>query len=226
MSRCVCGAILGLLLAVTGSIASAEEASGKWVTLFDGKSLEGWNYHLVDPNVKMEDVWRVENGVLICKGEPLGYLATKESFQDFEVVVQWRWPGKPGNSGVFLRICSEPIGFMPKCFEAQLKHGNAGDLWAFRGTHMTGPADRLRKVENSKLLGSFVGSPKLKDAEKEPGQWNEYRITAVGDRITVKINGEVVNEATGCDLVAGPIGLQSEGGEVQFRNVKVARIGK
>ena len=115
---------------------------------------------------------------------------------------------------------------MPKCFEAQLKHGSAGDLWAFRGTHITGPADRLRKVENSKVLGSFVGTSKLKDAEREPGQWNEFRLTVKGDRITVKVNGELVNEATGCDVVPGPIGLQSEGGEIQFRNVKLTRLNK
>jgi hypothetical protein len=35
----------------------------------------------------------------------------------------------------------------------------------------------------------------------------------------VKINGQLVNEVTGVEVKAGPIGLQSEGGEVHFRNV-------
>lgn len=48
---------------------------------------------------------------------------------------EWRWaPGsEPGNSGVLLRIAGEPETFMPKCVEAQLKHGSAGDIWAFYG---------------------------------------------------------------------------------------------
>lgn len=227
ISRCAFGAILFGVLVVVGSIASAADGE-KGVSLFDGMSLAGWGCHLVDANVKMENVWRVEDGLLICKGEPFGYLVTKEAFQDFQLIVEWRWaPGKtPGNSGVLLRICGEPIGFMPKCFEAQLKHGSAGDIWAFRGTHFTGPVDRLRKIENHKVLGTFVGTPKLKDAERQPGQWNEYRITMKGDRLTLAVNGEQVNEATGCDVVAGPIGLQSEGGEIHFRAVKLTKITK
>lgn len=227
MLRCVRTEFLAILLTSLGALASAADCCND-VLLFNGKSLDGWACHLVDPSVKMADVWRVEDGVLICKGEPLGYLVTKDSFEDFELIVEWRWtPGKqPGNNGVLLRICGEPIGFMPKCFEAQLKHGSAGDIWAFRGTRITGPAERVRTVENHKVLGTFFGTPALKNAEKEAGQWNEYRITFRGDRLTVAVNGEQVNEATGCDQVAGPIGLQSEGGEIQFRTVRLTRLAK
>jgi len=220
MKRYVGGLVLAVVLAAG---VSARAAEGQGVALFDGKSLEGWSFHLVDPKVKMADVWSVQDGVLVCKGEPLGYLVTKQSFKNFELTLQWRWtPGmKPGNSGVLLRISGAPIGFMPPCYEAQLKNGSAGDIWAFRGPHIGGPAERIRKVENHKELGTFPGTPKLKDLEKKPGEWNEYRITFVGGQLTVAVNGEVVNEATGCDVVAGPIGLQSEGGQIEFRNIRI-----
>jgi hypothetical protein len=213
-----------LTLTMTCSLVAADQG----VALFNGKNLDGWAYHLVDPNVRMADVWRVENGVLICKGSPLGYLVTKESFKSFKLIVEWRWaPGKePGNSGVLLRISSDPIGFMPRCAEAQLKHGSAGDVWGFRGFPVTGAAERLRKIENHKELGTFVGVGKLKDAEKQPGQWNQYVIMMVGDKLTLEVNGEPINAATGCDVVAGPIGLQSEGGEIQFRTVKLTPIAE
>ena len=216
-----------LFAAVAAAPSPAAEPTPA-VDLFNGKNLEGWVGHLVDANVKTEDVWQVKDGVLVCRGAPLGYLASKESFQDFELKLEWRWaPGQPaGNSGVLLRIAGKPIGFMPKCVEAQLKHGSAGDIWAFRGFALTGPADRLRKVDKHKELGDFVGTAKLKDAEKQPGEWNVYSIRLVGDKLTLQVNGEAVNEATGCEALAGPIGLQSEGGEIHFRNITLTRVAK
>ena len=210
-----------VVLSIVGAAQAEDQKAAK--ALFNGKNLDGWSYHLVDPNVKMEDVWRVEDGVLICKGAPLGYLVTKEAFKDFCLVVEWRWPAgkEAGNSGVLLRISGEPIGFMPRCVEAQLKHGSAGDIWAFRGFSLTGPADRPRKIENHKELGTFVGVGKSKNAEKEQGEWNQYVIKLVGDTMTVEVNGERLSEASGLDVAAGPIGLQSEGGEIHFRKVEL-----
>lgn len=226
MLRVACCAVLVATLAMACSTVAAQQCCNQGVTLFNGQNLEGWDCHLADPDVKLTDVWRVEDGILICKGQPFGYLVTKDAFKDFRLVVEWRWaPGKePSNSGVLLRISGKPIGFMPRCVEAQLKYGSAGDIWGFRGYPVTGAADRLRKVENHKELGTFAGVGKLKDAEKQPGQWNQYVITLVGDKLTLQVNGELVNEATGCDAVAGPIGLQSEGGEIQFRTVKLVPL--
>ncbi len=159
MLRVACGVILATTFTLACSTATADENGNQAVLLFNGQNLDGWDCHLVDPNVKLTDVWRVEDGVLICKGEPLGYLVTKNAFKDFRLIVEWRWPeGKePGNSGVLLRISSKPIGFMPRCVEAQLKHGSAGDIWGFRGFPVNGSAERLRNVENHKELGNFVG---------------------------------------------------------------------
>lgn len=193
------------------------------IVLFDGTSLEAWAFHLVDPAKKLEDVWSIQDGVLVCKGEPLGYLVTKQAFENFRLTLEWRWaPGKePGNSGVLLRAADEPIGFMPKCVEAQLKHGSAGDIWGFRGFHVQGPKERFRQVKNHEALGDFDGVGASKNAEKEAGQWNQYEIVLKGDTMVVSVNGEVVNEASGCDVVAGKIGLQSEGGEIHFRNIQI-----
>ncbi|MDW8107200.1 MAG: DUF1080 domain-containing protein, partial [Armatimonadota bacterium] len=49
--------------------------------LFNGRDLSGWKAYLADPNAKMEDVWRVEDGILICKGTPLGYLYTENDYK-------------------------------------------------------------------------------------------------------------------------------------------------
>ncbi len=76
-------------------------------------------------------------------------------------------------------------------------------------------------IKDHDPLGTFVGVGKIKANEKKPGEWNKYEITVDGGTITVVVNGEEVNRATDCDVVAGRIGLQSEGGEIHFRTVKL-----
>ena len=215
-----------ITIAALGMFALSAGAETKAIELFNGKNLKGWTHFLVDKKVKKKDVWSVKDGVLVCKGDPLGYLQTKESFESFRLQLDWRWApgGEPGNSGVLLRIEGEAKSILPKCVEVQLKSGSAGDVWAFYGTKASGPEDRAKVVKDHELLGDFVGVAKMKAAEKKPGEWNSYDITLKGGTLTVKVNGELVNEASGLDVVAGPIGMQSEGGEIHFRNVKLTPI--
>jgi len=165
----------------------------------------------------------VKDGVLVCKGKPVGYLFTNGSYQDFKLTFEWRWaPGtEPGNSGVLLRIAGKPATFMPKCVEAQLKHESAGDILGFFGATTEGSPERIQEVKDHKELGNFKGLKKIKAAEKAPGEWNRYEITLSGGNMELKVNGELVNQASGLDILAGPIGLQSEGGEIHFRNIEL-----
>jgi hypothetical protein len=193
------------------------------VDLFNGKDLSGWKAFLSDPQVRMEEVWSVKDGVLVCKGEPLGYLYTEQSFTtDFQLIVEWRWaPGtQPGNSGVLLRINGEPRP-IPRSIEAQLRSGSAGDLYGFHGMKIDGDPARTRVTPNHELLGNMIGVTKTEANEKEPGEWNRYEITVKGSDITVLVNGKQVNEARDSDVLSGPIGLQSEGGEIHFRTVQL-----
>ncbi len=196
------------------------------VELFDGTSLHGWEHYLVKPELKMEDVWSVRDGLLVCKGEPMGYLATKKTYTSFRLLVEWRWaPGtKPTNSGVLLRITGAPRA-LPKCAEAQLKHGSVGDIYGFHGFPVAGDTARAISAEG-KRIGKMSGVKKIKDNEKKPGEWNRYEITLDGGDITIMLNGEKVNEATGLAVVAGKIGLQSEGGEIHFRTVRLMPPGR
>jgi hypothetical protein len=203
---------------------SVETPAADGVTrLFNGETLEGWSHVLVGDEVKKDDVWSVQDGVLVCKGQPFGYLFTKDSYQDFTLNFEWRWPeGKePGNSGVLLRIAGEPKGFMPKCVEAQLKNGSAGDIWGFFGAKVEGDAGRVVEVKDHKDLGTFNGVKGMKVLEKPVGEWNKYEIKVSGGDLELKINGELVNRASGLDVLSGPIGFQSEGAEIHFRNIEL-----
>jgi len=214
-----------LFAAALFPLVSATPAQSEGVTrLFNGKDLSGWGFHLVDDGKKMEDVWSVEDGLLICKGEPMGYLCTEEEFASGKLVVEWRWaPGKkPGNSGVLLRINGKPQA-LPKCYEAQLQHGNAGDIYGFHGMPVTGDKARSISKPGHKVGGDLSGVKKITGAEKPAGEWNKYEITLDGDKLSLVVNGVKVNEASGLEVIGGKIGLQSEGGEIHFRTIEISR---
>ncbi len=166
----------------------------------------------------MEDIWSVEDGVLVCRGEPQGYLFTKEDYESFRLTVEWRWPSEPGNSGVLLRVAPEPV-MLPSCVEAQLRSGSAGDMYGFQGFTIGGDPERLSEISIGWSLKRMEGN------ENDPGEWNRYEITADGDRITLELNGTRVNEATECDVRPGRIGLQSEGAPIHFRTVSLLPLG-
>ena len=103
---------------------------GEPVALFDGATLDGWTWHPQQPNVGRDDVWSVANGVLTCTGRPAGYIRTEADYTDFVLELEWRWPERPGNSGVLLRTVG-PDKVWPKSIEAQLnveKSGGASSL--------------------------------------------------------------------------------------------------
>lgn len=186
---------------------------------------EAWDCYLADPNVELEDVWSIDDdGVLICKGTPLGYLYTKREYRDFVLKLDWRWPPgkKPGNGGVLIRMTGRHK-IWPKSLEAQLNAGQAGDFWGLDGYALSGQAERMKTSEH-KQFGKLTNLKKTENLENPPGGWNSYEIITEGDTVTLIINGRQVNKATGCDLNPGRICLTSEGDEIHFRNVEITPI--
>ena len=223
---CLVSCALGL-----SALASGAEPQ-KTIALFNGKDLSGWTHVLADPNVRMEDVWSVRDGVLVCKGEPLGFLQTITEYTSFKLLVEWRWAdgaaarlGKIPNSGVLMRVNGEPRP-IPRAIEAQLKSGNAGDVYGFWGMAVAGddPA-RFRERKGDPMLGDMVGVTSSRPAERPEGQWNVYEITLDGPSLVVFVNGTKVNDVRGATVLPGRIGLQSEGGEIHFRRVELTPLG-
>jgi len=202
------------------------------IRLFNGKDLAGWSHFLADPKVPAADVWSVRDGVLVCKGDPQGYLYTETEHTSFKLLVEWRWPkgeatrlGKAPNSGVLLRVNGAPK-VIPRAYEAQLRSGDAGDLYGFWGMPLEGDVARRREARGHETLGDMVGFTKAEAAENPEGEWNVYEITADGPSIVVLVNGKKVNEAKGALVRPGRIGLQSEGGEVHFRRVELTPLAR
>jgi len=190
------------------------------IDLLASRSLDDWNHVLDDSSVKKEDVWSFNDaGHLVCKGEPLGFLATRQSYSNFKLTVEWRWPGEPGNSGVLMRIQSDhPI---PTCLEAQLKHGSAGNLMGLRGALLDG-ADLV--VKEHPTIGTIRILARKAGEEKPAGEWNRYEITVENGSARVLLNGALASEGTLPEELAGPIGFQSEGGVIEFRTIRLVPL--
>lgn len=216
------------LLLLTGvcfyAIGCVTEGGNRGGPHHISNSLEAWECYLADPDAKVQDVWYIEDGVLICSGKPLGYLYTKSDYSDFVLELEWRWPPgkKPGSGGVLIRTTGEHR-IWPMSLEAQLNAGSAGDFWGLAGYELSGPAERMRSSEHQEF-GKLTNLKKTRALEKPPGEWNTYEIIAKGATITLIINGEQVNRAAGCDLNPGRICLTSEGSEIHFRNVVVTPV--
>ncbi len=183
----------------------------------------GWKSLHETPGTRTADVWRLQpDGVLVCKGTPRGYLYTERDYTDFTIEFDWRWPAGATNSngGMLVRMTGAH-GIWPRCLEFQINMGQAGDFWGIRGYEFSGPADRLKTIAHD-TLGPLRHLKRLADAERPVGEWNHYEADMDGGTVTLKINGVLVNQATGCEAVPGKILLTAEGQEIHFRNVRLA----
>lgn len=192
-------------------ILDLDQPAPREISLFNGKDLTGWSAFLKD-GAGMEDVWSVDDqGVLICKGSPAGYIYTDQEYKNYVLRLEWRFnpkTKKAGNSGVLLRQIGEHKVW-PKSLEAQLQSGQAGDFWMIGNFPAKGNAERTRG-RNTKRTHTN---------ENPVGKWNQYEITVHRGLCILKVNGQILNEAVEVQEVPGRIALQSEGVEIQFRNI-------
>jgi hypothetical protein len=207
--------IIGLLAVTVFAQTKRDQEA-----LFNGKDLSGWTYHLDKPDVKMEDVWSVKDGVLRCTGKPAGYLLTKKNdFENYVLTLDWRWPEEGGNNGALVHVTKPgELGVWPKSLEVQLANGDAGDFWVIGTTIDVENAEKRRKDRRHLNLS---------DGDEKPiGEWNTMEITCRGDEVIVKVNGKLVNRATNLSQTKGAIALQSEGTPIEFRNIKLGPLNK
>lgn len=205
---CMTFSLLGL-----GHNANAQ----KGIKLFNGKDLSNWNF-VVDKNaMPAEQVYSVENGVIHITGKPIGYMYTKEKYSNYKLHVEWRWPNgeNNANSGIFLLI-EDPKKPFPNGIECQLCAGKAGDFVLLGGSDLA----EFQNKPGQKRPAFPVVERKIAKVEKEAGEWNEANIFVKDGVITVYINGIYQNTGTN-KVKEGYIGLQSEGKEIQFRNVTI-----
>lgn len=192
----------------------------KRVSLFNGKNLDGWTIFCSDPKVNPSSYFYVKDRTIETVGVPNGYLRTKKEYSNYQLHVEWRWPEKPTNSGIFIHV-NGPDKILPAHYQYQLKAGDAGDIVL----HGVGETVTVRDTV-------FTSSEKVKplirkekpSSEKKAGEWNSADITCKGNSFIFKVNGVVQNTGAKCSLTKGAIGLQAEGSKIQFRNLWLTEL--
>ena len=178
------------------------------IQLFNGADLTGWR--AVDGGKKVDPKtnWQVKDGVLRCNDTGRGYLYHTRSLAEFELTLEWRWPKRGGDSGVWLMIAKPG---QAACLEAQLLAGSAGDFWVVGNFPVT--------VRGQRVHGRAA---KLADSSERPlGQWNRMTIRIIAGTVSVHVNGVLQNQAANCPRAPAHIALQNEGTVIEFRNIQV-----
>jgi hypothetical protein len=172
------------------------------------------------PAAALDTVWQPRaDGVIAVAGKPSGFIATRDTYTDYRLHVEWRWTGKPGNGGVLLHVASGPKdGVWPYSIQVQTKHGAAGDLLPMAGATFNEP-----------LTTAPGAYPPIKahvaaDSERAPGEWNSMDVLVRGGCIDVTINGVAQNAVTIAQPATGRIGFQLEGTPYELRNLRVERL--
>src|SRR5262249_24849006 len=77
--------------------------------------------------------------------------------------------------------------------------------------------------------GHLFGGPKeakaVNNLQKEPGEWNEWRVVAVADRLTFWANDKQAWDIKGFKPARGYLGLQAEGAAIDFKNLRIKELG-
>ena len=198
----------------TSSMAQRREcAPDAYIRLFNGRDLNNWEFFLKDQLVDPATVFTVKDAAIRISGNPFGYMRTREQYSNYKMHLEWRWPAEATNSGVFIHA-QVPDTIWPACFECQLKAGSAGDFICMAGTDMNERTDKTKMAVAKKEATNEV----------PVGDWNTMDVICKDNTIEVYINGTLQNKATGTSLSKGSICLQSEGKDIEFRNIYLIKI--
>jgi len=109
----------------------------------------------------------------------------------------------------------------------QMMHSNAGDFWCIQQNIQVEDMEKRRGPKED--WGVSEGKERrvknlTDDSEKPLGEWNHMKIRCDGDKITVWINGDLVNDGFGATAQKGQIALQAEGAEVEFKNLLLTSL--
>jgi Domain of Unknown Function (DUF1080) len=217
---------LGTLLALTGGRPGIATPVPEFRDLFNGKDLAGW----VNVNTD-RDTWRVQDGILICSGHPIGVMRTEKQYENFVLHIEWMHMEAGGNSGVFAWSNSRPnpATRLPNGVEIQMLELDWPKLHIRNGVT---PPDayvhgELFGVDGVKIVPDNPRGERSMSIENRclgRGEWNTYDVVAVDGAIKLSVNGKFVNGIRGASQKKGYLCLESEGAEIRFRNIKIMEL--
>jgi len=183
-------------------------------------------------------VWQPD-GLLRCKGTPIGVYKTRNTVTNFELVIEWRHLKSAGNSGVFVWVPPDALeGLEPNKLprggiEVQaLDHGYAEmytkktgrqpDFFTTNGDVFPVGRSRLKVFPPTSPNGSR--SFPRKNLSKGAGEWNHYYVRAINGEVRLWVNGEEVSGGSDAEPRTGHLCLESEGSPIEFRNIRIREL--
>lgn len=241
MYKTMCCAIA---FAFCSALCTAEEADTTQEAkkaFIDGQG-DGWRplWEEDFTNVNTdEDTWTFrEDGIIACKGTPIGVMRTVNKVANFELVLEWRHLTSGGNSGVFVWIQDKALENLPKNklppggIEVQIldhgyteqyeKGGKKGDWFSTNGDVFPVGTSKMKPFPPLSPDGSR--SFPSKNLSKGVNEWNHYYVRAINGEIRLWVNGEEVSGGSDCDPKRGFLALESEGAPVEFKNLRIREL--
>jgi hypothetical protein len=211
MKRLVLGAAMALVMA--GGMWAAETDAEGFVPLFNGKDLTGWEGAV--------NGYKVEDGILYSDPKTGGNLVTAKEYSNF--ILRFEFIAYTNaNNGLGIRF-------------------SGGDA-AYNGMELQildDSGSQYTKLQPYQYHGSIYGVvPARRGFQKKVGQWNFQEVRAIGSRITVILNGEVIVDADlagiqetmdhrahpGLHNPKGRIGWLGHGTRVDWRNIRIKEV--
>jgi hypothetical protein len=212
--RIAVGLMVFAVVPAAPSDAQEKAAKGGWVDTLAGNDLA--KHWTTKGNWKIND-----DGVVTLVPRPGesgwqrydAYLWLNGKYQDFEIAFDYKVEPR-GNSGFYFNVAdkADPV---TKGIEVQIYDA---------------PAKKDAKLTDHDSGGIIPSIPPTKAAAKPAGEWNHFDITRKGNTVTVKLNGEVVNEVQLDDPKlkgrpeSGYIGFQDHGMPLALRKIRIRAL--
>jgi hypothetical protein len=193
-------------------------SDGGWISLFDGKTMNGWQAS------ENKDAWQIEDGAFVTRGSRSHLFYTGEvmhhNFKNFEFIADVKTlPGS--NSGIYFHSEYQESGWPDKGYECQVLN--------------TAPKVEPGQYVERKLTGSIYAIRNIWKAPVPDNEWFNYRIVVQGKTIQTYINSELMAEYTepadtafqakmqGRVISSGTFAFQCHdpGSTVYYKNIKV-----
>lgn len=191
--------LASLILLVAFSAMRSDNA--EWISLFDGKTLNGWKA------AEHPGTFTVADGAIVVYGDRAHLFyegaVNNHNFTNFELKLKvMTFPG--ANSGVFIHTAYQDEGWPAKGYEVQVN--NTQSDW--------------------RRTASIYAVQDVKEVYMKDNEWFDMHIIVQGKRIIVKLNDKVVNDFTEGEngrLTGGTFALQGHdpGSKVMYKDILV-----
>ena len=228
--------LISSILGIAFTSEQCAQPDSDFVSLFDGKTLDGWTIPEGD-----NGHWKVVDGVIdydaasVAEGDK--NLWTEKEYTDFVLQVDWRLLDEPTEEAVPLVLPNGDVAKNPDGSDKTVVVQDAGDSGIYlRGNSKSQVNIWCWPIGSGEVYGYRTdktqppevrkGVTPIKNADKPLGEWNCFEITMRGEYLTVILNGEKVLDNARLPGVpkTGPIALQHHDGRIQFRNILIKEL--